>query len=128
MPTPFSSLPLPALVERLAGVLAPYLVRCEPATGSREDQARFVARAVAREALAFVAALLPTRETWGRVLYHLDCPDGDPVECPHWESELYAEEREDFMRKADALLRELRERLGMTAVIRKTGRGRGSGA
>ena len=71
------------------------------------------AELAAREALAFVAALLPTRETWGRVLYHLDCPDGDPVECPHWESELYAEEREDFMRKADALLRELRGRLGV---------------
>ena len=68
---------------------------------------------LASEALAFVAERLPTRETWGRVLYHLDCPDGDPVECPHWESELYAEEREDFMRKADALLRDLRERLGV---------------
>ena len=97
-----------ALAERLS--LAPFYdtenTGRSPALQPRWEE-------VAREALAFVTEQLPTRETWGRVLYHLDCPDGDPVECPHWESELYTEEREDFMRKADALLHDLRERLGV---------------
>ena len=102
-----------ALAERLRDVPHIHSSECAILDDKPCDCITFPAyELLAREALAVVAEQLPTRETWGRVLYHLDCPDGDPVECPHWESELYAEEREDFMRKADALLRELRERLG----------------
>mgnify|MGYP001592576039 CR=1 FL=1 len=102
---------LPTLAERLAGVLAPYLVRCEPATGSREDHARFVARAVAREALTFVAKRLPanvlTSEDHAAIqLVIHDQADNRPSSISLTGTLL------GIVDRLDALLHDLRGRLG----------------
>ena len=120
------------LAERLADLLAPYLTPCEPATGTRHQQAVYVAREVLAfvaerqakmgETLAairvrtcssdcqhdllcsqIVAERLPTREETARLL---NANSGTP-----WD-ELGQGALSDLFEKAAALLRDLRERLG----------------
>ena len=85
------------LAERLASLLAPYLVPCEPATGPRHQQAV----SVAREVLAVVAERLPTEESLRVILAeeHGCLPDGTAYPMVE--------------RLAKALLRDWRERLGV---------------
>ena len=78
---------------------------------------------VAEVALAFVAERLPTED-------HLDelVKRAWTGACPHGKKKLGPCRSCSILRIREALLRDLRGRLGATAVIRKTGRGRGSGA
>jgi hypothetical protein len=90
-----------ALAERLRKAAAPW----EPAGNDTHYLA------LAREALAFARDLLPTREEAGRALF--DEVQRQQNDVTAWDDPIILEAtRESYRQEADAILRDLRARLG----------------
>ena len=106
---------LPALAERLLVVLKRHWTHPEMMSDGVAEDLEQDADACAREALAFVAEQLPTREEVAAVLYENFSEEHTPG---MWAARVAddptdeVDERSPFLFQADALLRGLRERLG----------------